>query len=294
MTETSVPELILGLFHEPKFIEPRFLDRHAEAIADHAATDGRLAVIELGAGDSRKASLLLQRLLQRSKRISYVPIDVSPWALSRLTADIGCRFPAVAVAPVEADFVASLSPTSGLDADRRLILLLGSSIGNFAPSAAKALLRKVSSALGPRDLALIGFDLVKDPGLLLPAYFDSQGITSSFNLNVLTRLQRALGAEVDIDAFRHHAFYDPRRRAMESYLISLRKQALRFPDHGIQIALRAHEGIHTESSFKYDPETLKAELNAAGLDPIAMFFDERRWFVDALVCPETERRGWDG
>lgn len=311
MKSGHVPGLIRGLFEQRKFIESQFLydargsdlfeqitrlpeyyltrteieilNAHAEAVVYYLAAETSIAIVELGAGDYRKVSVLLDALARITRRTSYVPIDVSTWALSKLIDDLRARFPSVEANALNLDFLALPKIDAGISADQRLLLFLGSSIGNFRPKEATALIGKIAQSLRPQDMCLIGFDLIKDPQVLLPAYFDNQGVTSSFNLNLLTRLQSELNARLDPAQFRHYAFFDPENRSMESYLLSLKRQTISFPDLNTEVEIGMYEGIHTESSFKYDVTALKVDLAAGGLEVVSMFFDEQRWFVDVLA-----------
>jgi len=170
--------------------------------------------------------------------------------------------------------------TSPADQGSRLVLFLGSSIGNLEHVAARRLLRALRAALHPGDHLLVGFDLVKPLGPLRAAYDDPQGVTGAFNLNLLARLNRELGATFDLREFRHVATWDPVRPAMESWLESRRAQTVRIGP--LAFPFDAGERIHTEISCKYTEAQIDGFAAAAGVTEVGRYADEARWFVDVL------------
>jgi uncharacterized SAM-dependent methyltransferase len=160
----------------------------------------------------------------------------------------------------------------------KLVLYLGSSIGNFDWPEATAMLAKVRERLSPGDGFLLGTDMVKGPEILLPAYDDAQGITAAFNKNILARLNRELGSNFDLDSFRHVAEWNPAGSRMEIYLESTRRQVVRLGLIGGAVRLDRGERIHTENSYKYTPAMVEGMLAAAGWKLKRSWFDRRRWF----------------
>jgi L-histidine Nalpha-methyltransferase len=261
-------------------IEREILDQHGDAIV--APLCGRpCTVVDLGAGDGHKTVRLLRRLAQAGSGVAYAPVDLAQAALDEAAARVRARLPGVPVQPLRATYSSALRRLAGLPGTgSRLVLFLGSSIGNFEHAAARALLRELRRALRPGDHLLVGFDLVKPLPLLRRAYDDPPGVTRAFNLNLLARINRELGADFDLSAFRHVATWDPGRPAMESWLESTRAQAVR-------IAGRRHrfapgERIHTEISCKYSDAQVAAFGADAGFAEVGRYSDAGRWFVDVL------------
>jgi dimethylhistidine N-methyltransferase len=274
--------------------EREILSRHADEIV--APLAGRpCTVADLGAGDGGKTRLLLARLLARSPRVTYAPVDVSPAALSGACARTARELPAVGLRPVEAEYGTGLRRLrSGARDGAVLALLLGSNLGNLEHAEALALLREVRATLRPGDHLLLGLDLLKGRGVLRAAYDDREGVTAAFNLNLLRRMRRELGAEVDPAGFEHRATFDPVRPAMESWLVSRRRQAVRVA--GRTFVLAAGEAVHVEISCKYHEEDAGALAAASGFEEAGRFRDRRGWFLDALwrVPGRARARGGEG
>jgi len=241
----------------------------------------RCTVADLGAGDGAKTRLLLARLLRRTSGLAYAPIDVSASALADACARTSRELPGLRIVPVAAEYSEGLRRLRARPpGDVLLALLLGSNIGNLERPAATGLLREIRAALRPGDHVLVGFDLLKDPGILRAAYDDRAGVTAAFNLNLLTRMNRELGADLDPSAFEHRATLDPVRPAMESWLVSRRRQRVRVA--GRAFLLAAGEAIHTEISCKYREEDVTRFGGEAGFEEVGRLRDRRGWFLDAL------------
>jgi L-histidine N-alpha-methyltransferase len=238
-------------------------------------------VVDLGAGDGHKTRLLLERLAGRGPRVTYAPVDVSRAALDEACARAAAGLSGVVARPLLATWAEALRALPAIPGPK-LVLFLGSSIGNLEHEAQAAFLRDLRGALGrdPDDHVLVGLDLVKPLRLLRAAYDDPQGVTRAFNLNLLARMNRELGASFDLGAFRHVATWDPARPAMESWLEATRAQEVRVGPRLFR--LEAGERLHTEISCKYTPAQLDLLPRAAGFREVARFTDRRGWFVDAL------------
>jgi L-histidine Nalpha-methyltransferase len=237
-----------------------------------------ITVVELGAGTATKTSTLLQALSQRQMRVPYFPVDISPAALDEARDRVERECPRVAVRPVVADFSQGFGFLRDIPG-RKLILYLGSSIGNFDPPAAHAMLRQVAQQLGEDDALLLGTDLVKDESILVPAYDDASGVTEQFNKNILCRLNRELGANFDLNFFRHVALWNPRQSRMEIYLESLRPQLVSIPPLKLCVRFANGERIHTENSYKYTVGMVEDMLQPAGFALTRSWFDRRNWFA---------------
>jgi len=258
--------------------ERGILARHGdEIVSPLAGKPGTL--VDLGAGDGHKTRLLLERLVRVAAGVTYAPVDVSPAALDEAVRRVHAELPGVATAPLRATYAEALRRLSG-EPRVKLVLFLGSSIGNLEPDEAGRFLAGLRAALRPGDHVLVGFDLVKPLPLLERAYDDPQGVTRAFNLNLLARINRELGADFDLSAFRHRATWDRRRPAMESWLESTCRQVVRVG--GRAFAFEPGERIHTEISCKYTPAGITRYAGAAGFDEVGRYQDAAGWFADAL------------
>lgn len=255
----------------------------AERRAEIAARLGEESVlVELGSGEARKVRLLLDALGEAgTPAAAFVPVDVSRAQLAEAARSLARAYPATAVHPLAADFSApGALPEIGARLDgapgaagggRRVLLFLGSTIGNLHPDEAAEFLRGARALCGADGALLLGADLRKDPAVLHAAYNDAAGVTAAFNLNALMRLRRELGATFDAERFRHYAFYDPVAHRIEMHLVSLAEQRVRVA--GEEFALARGETIWTESSYKYDAPSMSALLAGAGWAPRATWRD---------------------
>jgi len=246
-------------------------------------------VVDLGAGDGHKTRILLEAMHKLGGDVRYAPVDVSASALWESEQRIQSELPWLRVDCVHDDYIAGLGRVREAQAGRKLLVLwLGSSIGNFTLSQATTMLTGLASACDRSDTLLIGFDLLKDPSKLVAAYADSAGVTTKFNFNLLERINRELDADFEPDAFVHHATFVPDRSAMESYLLSRRKQTVIIA--GERIELDAWEPIHTETSYKYSERQIESLLASSGLTRTATYKDSDGWFAD-VVCRPTRGSG---
>ncbi len=291
--------------------EREILNHQADAILEAAGSP--LEIVELGAGSASKTRLLLEALLLRQPRVRYVPVDVSPTALDQARAELR-GLPRLEVHPVAARYPEELGflrdrnpgrvPATSRDdsagqspapstrlADgagaRRLVLFLGSNIGNYDLPSAQRLLAAVRRCLRPGDALLIGADRRKSPRLLLPAYDDAAGVTARFSKNVLVRLNRELGATFDLAHFRHLVRWNDARSRIEIFLESAKTQRVMIPALGAAIDFAARERIHLESSYKLTAARLNQLLGRAGFRPQAVWTDPRRRFGLTLARPRT-------
>jgi dimethylhistidine N-methyltransferase len=268
---TALPEYYLTRTERAIFAE------YGDEILAAASGDGKLAIIELGAGTAAKTGLLLAAAVRRQGHVSYYPIDISISALEAGRSRIADEMPQVAVRPIVADYTTELDeiPTPG---GRRLVLYIGSSIGNFEPGEASALLRRLRSQLAPGDLLLLGVDHIKDRNTLLPAYNDAAGVTAEFNRNILTRIRRELGAGFRPRLFMHRARWNDRESRIEMHLESLIQQEVSIPALDLTINFRRGETIHTENSYKFTPESVDGLLTRSGFAVERSWTDAKNWF----------------
>ena len=261
--------------------ERSILVQHAEEIVGLAAGDQRLTIIELGAGTATKTGWLLKAAVKLQGRVTYAAIDVSASALEEAKTRLERDLPGVRVEPRVSDYTDSLGQIEFRHAPgslRRLVLYIGSSIGNFAPTDALAFLRGVRAQLNPGDGLLLGADMVKDSRRLLAAYNDTAGITAAFNLNVLARINRELNANFKLQLFRHRAVWNAHPGRIEMHLESLIAQRVSIKALELEVPFKRGESIHTENSYKFTDEDVMALFNRAGFALRQQWSDAQRWF----------------
>ncbi len=239
-------------------------------------------LIELGAGDGAKTQYLLDHFIRQQANFTYRPIDISAHALLILGDLVSVRWPNLPFEPIEADYFSALDRLGKSQAERRIVLFPGANIGNFSSEDAVAFLRHLGTFLQPGDLLFTGFDLKKDPAVVLAAYNDAAGHTAAFNLNLLTRINRELGADFKLDAWRHWETYDPMSGTARSFLISQSAQTVRIADLDEIIFFEPYEAIAVEISQKYSRVEIRNLARSCGYTPVRNFEDERGWFADSL------------
>lgn len=267
---TRLPE------YYPTRTERGILSAQAGAIAAHAG--GARTVVEFGSGSSCKTPTLLSAV----RPSAYVPIEISGAFLRKSVASLASAFPGMRIHPIEADFAHPISLSRVTAPGPRLGFFAGSTIGNLTPPAAVDLLRTFVRTLGQDSLLLIGVDRVKDAGVLVPAYDDAQGVTAEFNLNLLRRINRELGGDVPVDAFRHVARWNGPETRIEMHLEA--RHNVRFEIDGRRFFMAAGETIHTENSHKYGSRDACLLLRAGGWSPLAEWTDERGLFALYLAA----------
>jgi dimethylhistidine N-methyltransferase len=262
---TGLPE------YYPTSAEIALLEAHAAEIAAHAGPGACL--IEFGSGSSRKTDILLRAMPDLA---AYVPIDISEAALSGAVARLGKQFPALRVVPVHGDFNAELKLPASLRSARRLGFFPGSTIGNFEHGEATVFLKRARTLLGRNGGFIVGTDLRKDVATLIRAYDDTAGVTAAFNLNLLLRINRELGANFDVQGFAHLVLYNEEAGRIEMHLRSLGRQTVVIA--GERFHFRRGETIHTENSQKYSVEEFRALARGAGWEPKTVWAGADRLF----------------
>jgi dimethylhistidine N-methyltransferase len=250
----------------PTRCELAILREHKADIAGVFAP--KTALIEFGTGSTRKVRILLEAARTVE---AYVPVDISAEMLWQEARQLQHDYPRLRVLPVAADFTQPFRLPSAIVGLARGGFFPGSTIGNFEPQDAAAFLRHAGRMLGARATLIVGVDLVKDANILNAAYDDAAGVTAQFNLNLLTRINRELSADFDVDAFSHRAFYNSERRRIEMHLVSGLRQTVKIAGHLIEFA--AGETIHTENSYKYTIESFGLLAQSAGWTPIKAWTD---------------------
>lgn len=272
-TGSHLFEAICGL--EEYYLTRTELAIMDERVGEMAACLGpRCLLIEYGSGSGKKTEILLEAL---EEPVGYVPIEISCDHLMATAARLNQRFPGLEVLPVCADYTGSYEvPEPAKPFRSRVVYFPGSTIGNFDREPAVEFLTKIAKTCGPGGGLLIGVDLHKDREILESAYNDGLGVTAAFNLNVLVRLNRELGADFDVRQFRHLAFYDDVEGRIEMHLESLRAQSVRIGDG--EIRFEKGETIHTEYSHKYSPEGFSELAGRAGFKVERVWTDDERLF----------------
>ena len=266
--------------------ERQILAEHATEIITAAAGGEYLSMIELGAGTATKTGLLLRAAVGLQGSVTYYPIDVSRSALEEARERLEAEMPEVTVDPIVADYTEGMRQNKADAAtsdDRRLVLYIGSSIGNFAPADALEVLRGVRAQLSPGDSLLLGTDMVKDPAMLLAAYDDASGVTAQFNMNVLYRINRELDGTFDPKLFRHVARWNEVHARIEMHLESLTAQRVLIRALDLDLRFKQGETIHTENSYKFTDQRVYALLMRAGFKLRQQWSDANKWFTVYLA-----------
>jgi dimethylhistidine N-methyltransferase len=271
--------------------ERAILERRAGEMIALAAGDGRLRFTELGAGSAEKTRVLMRAALARQNGLVFEAVDVSATALLAARARIEREIPGVKVRLLEMDYTNGFELDACEEGERRLVLYIGSSIGNFEQEEAARILRRVRKQLDEGDGLLLGVDLVKDEAALLAAYDDAAGVTAAFNKNVLVRINRELGADFDLARFNHRAVWNATMSRMEMHLESCAGQRVRFAALDWEVEFSAGETIHTENSYKYRPGDAEAMLAEAGFACAGTWTDQRGWFEGCLGRAEEQGTG---
>jgi dimethylhistidine N-methyltransferase len=276
---TTLPE------YYPTRTERAILAGYADAIigAAHGDRSSPLRLVELGAGTASKTCILLEAASRFSDDVAYVPVDVCPDALELACQNVACALPEVRIQPIVRNYVThplQLEPFDGTT----LALYIGTSIGNFSPEDAQLILRNLCSQLQTGDVLLLGTDMVKDDRTLLAAYDDNDGITAAFNLNLLHRLNRELGANFDAACFRHRARWNFTESRIEMHLESTQEQDVSIEEADLDVHFMRGETIHTENSYKFTDQGIRSLLDEAGFAIRGAWKDGRGWYTLTLGC----------
>lgn len=256
----------------PTRTEARIMRESGADIAARLGPD--VVLIEYGSGSSTKTRILLEHL---ERPAGYIPIDISREQLQRSADKLARGYPRLRIEPVCADYTAPFElPRVGADRGRRVAYYPGSTIGNFVPEDARRFLVRIADMCGPSGGLLVGVDLKKDPLMLHRAYNDALGVTAAFNLNILRRLNRELGADFALDQFRHYAFYNPVFARVEMHLVSLKEQVVHLGK--VRIRFDRGESIWTEGSYKYNVQEFAQLAAAAGWHVQQVWTDDRMLF----------------
>jgi dimethylhistidine N-methyltransferase len=257
----------------PTRAENEILTRYADEIVGLTGRLNRL--IEMGSGSASKTRLIIEALLRSQSDLLFVPVDISASALESSSRILLQSYPRLRIEAFAAEYFDGLAELSKGEWGRTLALFLGSNISNFEPAEARAFLRALRSVLRNGDALLLGADLKKEKEILEAAYNDALGVTSAFSRNLLARMNRELGADFDLRAFRHRAVYNETDSRIEIHLESLQVQTVSIARLELKVDLKGGELIHTENSYKYDRADIARLAGDTG------FICERTWFDDA-------------
>jgi dimethylhistidine N-methyltransferase len=238
-------------------------------------------VVELGAGDCSKSIYLLKEIFKRDNSFTYFPVDISKHVIDLIKDNLPKQIDGLNIYGLNGEYIEMLLESNKISSRRKLVLFMGSNIGNMNYEESVAFCKEVRSCLNKGDCLLIGFDLKKDPQIILNAYNDKQGITREFNLNLLRRINKELNADFIIENFKHFPLYNPESGECKSYLVSTRKQRVFIGDTEF-IDFDEYETIDMEISNKYSVNQTNELARLSNFEPVKYFYDRKQWFVDAF------------
>lgn len=271
--------------------EANIIREYSNQISNVIGED-KISLVEFGSGSSTKTRILLERILAKQRDGYYFPIDISQDFLRLTVNELSADFPRLTTVGIAENYIDGvdrineyISKNANCIPEKKLILFLGSSIGNFDQEEARDFLQNVRKRIGHDDYFLVGFDLKKEEQILTAAYNDKAGVTEKFNLNILSRINRELGGDFDLDAFSHFAFYNNDKSRIEMHLVSKKKQKVHLSKTDTTFILEKDEKIHTENSYKYTVEEIDVLADRCGFKIREHFQDQRKWFDLALMRP---------
>lgn len=263
--------------------EYEILDNNKSKILNLFMENARgFSLIEFGAGDAYKTKLILHHFTDKNVDFIYSPVDISGNILKTLQNNLATEIPGLRVETVEADYFEALDIITKKNCDKKVVLFLGSNIGNFTYDECLAFLTSVRKKLNKGDIFLIGFDLQKDPQVILNAYNDKSDVTKSFNINLLKRINREMGANFNPEKFGHYPTYDPATGEAKSFLISKFKQEVQLNGEDNQISFDEGECIYTETSRKYTLKQIDELAGMSGFEVKKNLFDSKQYYVDSV------------
>jgi len=279
------------IMHMPEYYltdcEHEIFTTHRKEITDAFIKDAiHFELVELGPGDGLKTKILLNAMVNRSSGLKYIPIDISPKANDELVESLAKEIPSLKVIAQTGDFFRVMKQLNGHSSLRKVILFLGSNIGNFEDAELNLFLSQLSEFAHKGDKVMIGFDLKKSPDIIMNAYNDPHGHTGRFNLNHLARLNRELGADFDISNFKHHTDYNPQTGTVKSYLVSTKNQIVHIESLAENFRFNQWETIYMELSRKFDLKTIETLATSHGFRVEQHFADSRNYFADSLWVKE--------
>lgn len=277
-----------ALFEQICDLPEYYPTRTEQAILETCAIEiaqitGACELVELGSGSSRKTRLLLEAYQQLKHPLHYAPIDVSAGILQATAPRLLCEYPALNMCGLVGTYEQALANLPPTQLDRRMLIFLGSTLGNLNPQECNRFFSQIQHSLKPGDFFLLGVDLQKPIEIIEAAYNDAQGITAEFNLNILRHLNDRFKGNFAVDQFAHRAFYNVNQHQIEMHLISLKPQTVVLQKLGYLTSFYARETIRTEISRKFHVPTLAAELEQQSFNLLQVWTDPRDWFA-LLLC----------
>jgi len=274
----------------PTRAEYKIFTEQTEKICDAFFREaGSIDLVELGAGDGTKTAVLIEYFIEREIDFTYSPIDISQKANDALLARFAEKFPGLKIKPHTGDYFKVLNDLRNGTGRRKILMFLGSNIGNFQRTQAVEFFRHLRDVMNSDDRLFIGFDMQKDPRVIVSAYDDPQGVTAEFNLNLLRRINRELGADFDLTKFSHYAQYRPVECAARSFLISREKQTVRIAALARSFGFEQWEAIFMEISQKYTRAMIEDLADESGFEIETEFFDGESFYTDSLWRPSQNQ-----
>ena len=258
--------------------EYNILKHQSSGIAEKFKLKEGFDLIELGAGDGKKTKLLLSHLIEIEANFNYLPVDISQNVLDELGNALNNELPKVSYELLQGSYFEVLNQLSSYNKRQKVILVLGSNIGNLMHEDAIDFLSKIEENMSSEDLLFMGFDQKKHPQTVLDAYNDPKGLTEAFNKNLFVRMNEEFDANFDLDSFFHWETYDPETGTAKSFLVSSRAQQVKIPKLELTVDFKAWETIHTEISQKYDDETVEWLASEANLNIDRVFESENGYY----------------
>jgi L-histidine Nalpha-methyltransferase len=277
-----------ALFEQITDLPEYYPTRTEQSIIEKYATEitrftGACELVELGSGSSRKTRILLDAYTQLNRQLYYYPIDVSAGILKATALALLDRYPHLQLCGIAGTYEQALAQLPPAELENRLLIFLGSTLGNLTDEQRSSFLNQIKQALQPGEFFLLGVDLQKPIETIESAYNDAEGVTAKFNLNILSHLNHRFGGNFDLDLFEHFAFYDRQQHRIEMHLRSLATQAVFLKALNYQFTINAGETIHTEISRKFHLPTLVDILATHAFKPLQIWTDPQDWF-GLLLC----------
>lgn len=264
--------------------EYEIFSTQADAIVKAMSGDNKvLRLIDFGAGDGVKTKLLITAFLKSGVEVVYTPVDISEEAIRTATENMRVDFPDLKIEPVQGEYFAAIEKINATYTQLpKVILFLGSNIGNFTHEESVHFLTHLQDLCNENDKLFLGFDLKKNPATILNAYNDSKGITKMFNLNLLKRINRELGGNFELDKFDHYATYDPISGTAKSFIVSLAAQEVYIKSLSKKFSFNRFEPVFVEQSQKFDIHNIELLAKISGFNLLADFFDCKHFYTNSL------------
>lgn len=259
-----------------------FKTHKQDIFTEFVGDKGGVELLELGAGDGLKTKIILSHFLNKGADFKYSPIDISDDAVNSLVLDLQDEMPELKVNGLIGDYFKLIADIKVNGYSRKIVMFLGSNIGNFDKQTSIDFLSHLREVLNPQDQVFIGFDLKKDASIILEAYNDPHGHTAAFNLNLLQRINNELNADFHLNEFKHQEVYNPQTGTAKSYIISQKEQIVNINGIDTTITFGEGERIYTEMSQKFDNEMIIDLASSSGFEIVRNFTDQRQYFTNSL------------